>query len=120
MRRFVLATAVGSARQVVAILVAAVAIGWAGYLGSHPLSNPSHLAPYQRCFGVRFNGPIPPPSIPIEIVSQCRPRSRFAWQIPVAVLLGLAGIGSAAGIAGRRRPQRRLPDGVSQSRLARI
>ena len=95
MTRFVLATSASSARQLLAIAIALAAIGWGGYLGSHPLNR------VRGCWDSGF----------------CRTgtpalSSRFVWQIPVAVLLGLAGVGSALVVTGRCRPERRLPSAV--------
>jgi hypothetical protein len=106
MRQFVLATAVGSARQMLALVVAVLAIGGAGYLRSHPLSNSYGACPRQHQSTLNLY--------------LCEQPTRGGWQIPVAVLLGLGGLGSAVVIAGRSRPQRGLADGVSQDRLARI
>lgn len=120
MRRFVLARAVGSARQLLALVVAVPAVAGALYLSIHQLDNPGHLNQWQVC-------PAPPHYIlPVNLMMihrdrpPCQLPSRFVWQIPAGVLLGLAGLGSAAVIAGPRRPRRRLPGGVSQARLARI
>ena len=109
MRRFVLATTVGSARQMLALVTVALAIGGAIYLGSHPLS----FSRWARCAAQ----PQQPQNLPMLITRYCRTPSRFSWQIPAAVLLGLVGLGSAVVIRGRHRP-RYLSDGVYPARVA--
>ncbi|HEU5245336.1 MAG TPA: hypothetical protein VFU33_13135 [Gaiellaceae bacterium] len=102
MKRLVLAKVVGSARQVLAIFVALLAIAGVGYLVSHKLSNPSHYA-YGDCFhpaGI-YHGPIQPGS-------GCRPPTRAVWQIPLAIVIGAGGLGAALLIAGGPRRPRHL------------
>ena len=114
MRRFALAATVGSARKVLALVIALLAIAAAGYLGSHPLSNPDHMNAYGSCSVLQ---------IPSDLMFHdyaCAPPSRYVWQIPAAVLLGLAGLGMALVVAGRHRPRRSLPAGISRSLLPRV
>lgn len=101
LRAFVLRAAVRSARQLVAVLIAALAIAGVGYLGSRPLDRSPVACTSQAVISIR----------------QCWRWTRADWQIPAAVLLGLAGMGSALVVAGHRRP-RLLPYGVSEDRLA--
>ena len=108
MTRFALVAAVGSARRNLSIVIAALAIGGAGYVGTHgpPAIGPAWMSGYS----------LPP----VNCFYLCRPTivqpgpaSRAG--IPAAVLLGLAGLGLAVAVGGWRRPQRR----ISQARLPR-
>ncbi|MDX6482137.1 MAG: hypothetical protein QOG85_2647 [Gaiellaceae bacterium] len=83
-------------RRLIAVVVVVLAVGGAGYLGIHPFN--------YRVFskeGVGCPGPRP---LSLELYqhpkhSPCVPPSRFAWQIPAALLLALAGFGAAAIVA---------------------
>ncbi len=101
MKRFLLAAFVGSARQLLAVFIAVLAVAGTAYLGSHKLSNPYH---YQHGFCpdegfVNHFGPPP-----------CRPPARAAWQIPLAVAIATLGVGAAVMVAGER-PSRHARDG---------
>jgi hypothetical protein len=91
MTGFALAAVIRSVRQVLAIFVVVVAIAGAGYLGIHKLGAPQNYA-FGRCSypqGV-YHGPIP----------TCRPPTRLAWQLPVAVVVALGGLGAAVALGG--------------------
>ena len=102
MTRFVLATAVGSARQSLAIAIAVAAIGGAAYVWTHgvPAIGPgwaTGVLPYKtNCFYAGC------PAYTVEDGPPSRP------EIPAAVLLGFAGFGLAAVIGGWRVPRRRV------------
>jgi hypothetical protein len=91
MKALVLAAAIGSVRQVLAIFIAVLAIAGAAYLGTHRLSNPDHYA-YGGCpwYGEVLHGPL----------RSCSPPTRFAWQIPLAVVIGIGGLGAAMALGG--------------------
>lgn len=93
MERFSLAAVVGSMRQALAIFIVLAAIALTAFLVSHNLSNPDHYA-YGVCpwYGHISHG-YPPP---------CRPPTRAAWQIPLAVLIALGGLGAAVAVTSRR------------------
>ena len=97
MNGFVNAAVVG-VRQLLALTIAVSAIAGAAYLVGHKLSNPYHY-PYGGCFdyGTINNGPVPRCSLP----------TRAAWQIPLAVVIGVVGLGSTVVVIGRR-PWRRV------------
>ena len=88
-----------------ALVAALLAIGGVVYLVGHPLNNPDH---YPSCLRYQYSN--------LLIFHFCRTASLLAWQVAVAVLLGLAALGLAV-IAGRPR---RPPEGLSKSRLARV
>jgi hypothetical protein len=100
MKGLVLSRVVGSMRQVLAIVVALLTIAGTAYLVRHKLSNPDNYR-YWQCFspaGV-FHG-WPPP---------CAPPARAVWQIPLAIVIGVGGLGAAALITTRPRRPRQLP-----------
>jgi hypothetical protein len=101
MERFVLAAVFGSTRRLLAVVVAGLAIAGAGYLISHKLSNPDHYR-YGHC-------PVPDTIVhgPIR-VSPCRPPAMAVWQIPLALVIAVGGLGAAAVLIGAR-PRRRAP-----------
>ena len=89
-------------RQMLAIVIAIAAIAGAGYLLSHKLDNPDHFvylryaaAPQPPGYCERFNtGEVIHPGE--AHVPPCQPPTRAAWQIPLAVLLAITGLGAAA------------------------
>jgi hypothetical protein len=95
MKRFALAAVLGSMRQLLAITIALLAVAGAFYLSGHKLNNPDHY----RFAGCPSQGfvyhDVPPP---------CMPPTRAAWQIPLAVMVTLIGLGAAVTVAGERRP----------------
>jgi hypothetical protein len=100
MKGLVLAKFIGSARQVLAVFVALVAIAGAAYLVSHKLSKHGDYA-YGYCpphFGTTL----------ITVQSPCRLPTRAFWQIPLAIVIGVGGLGAAALITSRPRSPRRL------------
>ncbi|MGH3053502.1 MAG: hypothetical protein ACRDL7_00815 [Gaiellaceae bacterium] len=104
MTRLVLAAVIGSVRRLLAIFIAVLAIAGAAYLGSHKLSNPSHYE-YGGCpshFGTTFISPGH---------RLCSPPTLAAWQIPLAVVIALGGLGAAFVVVGER-PRRRTPEFV--------
>jgi hypothetical protein len=104
MRGAGLAALVASMRQLLAVVVAMLSIAGAGYLLSHKLSNPDHFV-YEKYTlpGVQGSCPanpapvITPGGLPIH---DCEPPIRAAWQIPLAILLAILGLG-AAGAVGK-------------------
>ena len=106
MKGFALAAAIRSVRQVLAIFVALLAIAGTAYLGTHKLSNPDHYA-YGVCpwYGRIQHG----------LPRSCSPPTHFAWQIPLAVVIGIGGLGATVVLAGRR-PRRHA--GVSEAQRA--
>ena len=98
MKRYVLASVVGSVRQLLAVVIAVLALAGAVYLGSHKLNNPDQYQ-YGTCFSQSFVYNARPPA--------CSPPTRAAWQIPVAILIGTVGLGAAA-VVGGDRPRRRV------------
>ncbi|MDX6481375.1 MAG: hypothetical protein QOG85_1885 [Gaiellaceae bacterium] len=105
-RPFVLAVALRSARQMLAIVIAVLSIGLSAWFGGTPLNNPNHLGPSDRCWPRRAS--------PTGPLTSCTLPSRYAFQTPIAVLLGLVGLGTALVVAGRRRPARDLPGRVRE------
>jgi len=103
MRRFALAAVIGSARRLLAVVIAVLAIAGTAYLSSHRLSNPDHYA-YGSCGDQG----------PIQLVhagySYCSPPTRAAWQIPLAVVIAILGSGAAIAVASR--PCRPRHEGV--------
>jgi hypothetical protein len=95
MRSLVLSAVIGSARQVLAIFIAMVAIAGPAYLGTHKLSNPDHYA-YGVC---PWSG-----TIEHGYLRSCSPPTRFAWQIPLALVIGIGGVGAAVALTTKRRP----------------
>ena len=97
MKGLVLGKVVESVRQVLAVFIVLLAIAGAAYLGSHKLSNPSHYQ-YGECFHPAglYHGPIQ--------TLGCMPPTRAAWQIPLAIVIGVGGLGAAILIT--RRPGR--------------
>lgn len=91
MKGFALAAVLSSVRHALAILVALVAIAGAAYLGTHRLSNPDHYA-YGVCpwYGSVSHG----------FPRVCRPPARADWQIPLAILTAIGGLGAAAAVGG--------------------
>jgi len=99
MRGLALTAVVDSMRQVLAVVIALLAIAGAAFLGSHKLSNPDHYQ-YGGCFSRDYinNGwPLP-----------CRPPTRAAWQIPLALLIGVGGLAAAVLITSKPRRPRQL------------
>jgi hypothetical protein len=92
MKRFGLAAVIGSVRQALAIFILLATAPAASFLVSHRLSNPDHWA-YGGC---------PHPDYIIHAYSPCRPPSQFAWQIPLAVVIALGGLGAAAAATSKR------------------
>jgi hypothetical protein len=98
-------------RQVLAIVIAVLSIAGAGYLVSHDLSNPYHFVYYKypplTAQGYCGNN-LPTGGITHGMHVRCEPPTRAAWQIPLAVLLAILGlgavgvVGSGAGRAARR------------------
>lgn len=93
MKRFTLAAVIGSLRQVLAILILLLAIPTTAYLVSRKLSNPDHYQ-YGFCPSEGFVYHAPPPP--------CSPPTRAAWQIPVAVVIAIGGLGAAVAVASTR------------------
>ena len=96
MKGFALAGVIGSMRQALAIVIALLAIAGTAYLVTHKLSNPDGYQ-YGICtwYGQVLHGPL----------RACGPPTRAAWQIPLAVVIGLGGLGAAVTVT-RRRPSR--------------
>jgi hypothetical protein len=93
MTRFALATVVGSARRLLAVTIAVVAITGTAYLGSHKLSKHGDYA-YGSC-GFQSG---------VQIVRSgdfCGPPTRGAWQVPLALVIAVLGLGAAVAVAGR-------------------
>jgi hypothetical protein len=82
-----------------AFSIAVLAIAGTSYLVSHRLNNPDHYR-YGVCpwYGHPSHGP----------PRSCRPPARAPWQIPLAVVIMLGGLGTAVLVAGER-PRRRAP-----------
>jgi hypothetical protein len=95
MERFSLGVVIGSIRQALAIFIVLVTIALTGYLVSHKLSNPDHYQ-YGTC---PWSGHVVHGSI---IGLSCRPPTRAAWQIPLAVVIAIGSLGSAAFVTSRR------------------
>jgi hypothetical protein len=108
MKRIVLAGVVGSTRQLLAIVIAVAAIAGAGYLVSHKLSNPDHYA-YGGCPFQGIDHGFPRP---------CRPPTRAPWQIPLAIVIAVGGLGVAVVVVGDgRRRHVPSPAELGNSRL---
>jgi hypothetical protein len=109
MERFSLAAVVGSMRQALAVFIVLVTVALTGFLVSHKLSNPDHYA-YGFCPDpiVGSHG-YPPP---------CRPPTQFAWQLPLAVVIALGGLGAAVAVTSRRSWRR--PGGPEERRVLRV
>lgn len=97
----VLAAATDSMRQMLAIVIAVLAIAGAGYLVSRNLSNPDHYVYLQYPDGTGAQGYCVGRNLPLGGIGlpPCDPPTRAAWQIPLAVLIALFGLG-AAGVVG--------------------
>jgi hypothetical protein len=93
MKRLALVAVVDSARWLLVFSIAVLAFAGSSYLVSHRLNNPDHYK-YGVCpwYGQALHGPL----------RSCRPPSRAAWQIPIAVLVMLGGLGTAVLVAGER------------------
>ena len=104
MTRFGLSAVIGSVRQMLAVVIALLAIAGAVYLVSHKLSNPDHYA-----YGSCFHGPF---GITHGIIQfhGCNPPTRAVWQIPLAAVLAILGLGAAVVVAGER-PRRTVQVG---------
>jgi peptidoglycan/LPS O-acetylase OafA/YrhL len=85
---------IGSLRQMLAAVIAVLAISGTYYLASHKLSNPDDYA-YGECV-------YPPPGTLVQEARPCRLPTRAAWQIPLAVVIALGGPGAAVVVAGER------------------
>jgi hypothetical protein len=92
MKGLVLAAVIGSARQLLAIVVALLAIAGAAYYGTHEVGFPVHQA---ACYHSN-------PRIRHGNIPSCRQPSPAAWQIPLAVVLAGLGLGAAVAVAGGR------------------
>ena len=98
MRRFVIATVVDATRSILATVIALLAIGGAVYIGVHPFG--------RFAYGCGDTG-----NSSLVCLILYHP-TRLAWQVPVAVVVGLVGLGLAAAVAywrRARRPERPLP-----------
>ena len=94
-------------RQLLAIVIAVLAIAGTAYLVSNRLSNPDHYQPY--------GGGVCADQVyiisPVQGGRPCRPPTRAAWQIPLALAIATLGLGIAVKVAGQRRPWRHVRDG---------
>ena len=99
MKGFALAAVVG-VRQLLALIIAVMAIAGAAYLSSHKLDRHGDYA-YGSC----------PPHFGTTLISRsgplCGPPTRGAWQIPLALLIGAVGLGAAI-LVMPKRPWRRV------------
>jgi hypothetical protein len=89
---------VAATRQLLAIVIAVLSIAGAGYLLSHKLNNPDHFSSWNYPYCVSS----PTDGLDHPIITQqhsCTPPARAAWQIPLAVLLAVLGLG-AVGVVG--------------------
>jgi hypothetical protein len=111
MERFSLGVVVGSARQALAIFIVLVTVALTAFLVSHKLSNPDHY----QVGGCPF--PVTIVHGPIQGFS-CRPPSRAAWQIPLAIVIALGGLGAAAALTSRR--SWRHAGGPEERRVLRV
>jgi hypothetical protein len=93
MERFSLAAVVGSMRQALAILILLPTIALTAFLVSHRLSNPDH---YQYGYCPH------PPYITHGPTQPCRAPTRAAWQLPLAVVIGIGGLGAAVAVSSKR------------------
>jgi hypothetical protein len=93
MKGIVLAAVIGSARQLLAIVVALLAIAGAAYFGTHEVGFPVHQA---ACYSAPR----------ISQTPSCRQPTSAAWQIPLAIVLTVLGLGAAvavrAGVPGAK------------------
>ena len=84
-------------RRLLATVFAVLAIAGTAYLVSHKLSNPDDYR-YGSCPFHFAMEPLP-----------CSPPTRAAWQIPLAIVIAVGGLGAALVVAGER-PRRRAPE----------
>jgi hypothetical protein len=93
MGRYVLASGIRAVRSALAICIALVAIAGATYLGTHRFNNPYHYD-YGDCVAPQgiFHG-----------YRSCSRPSLFAWQIPLALVIGVGGVGVAVALTSRGR-----------------
>jgi hypothetical protein len=107
MKGFALAAVTGSLRQVLAIVIAVASIAGTAYLVTHKLSNPDNYR-YGGCYHAFVTQePLP-----------CRHPTRTAWQIPLAVVVAIGGLGAAV-LVTSRRPWRRA-GGSEERRVLRV
>jgi hypothetical protein len=100
MTRFALAVVIGSMRNLLAIIIAVLAIAGAAYLGTHEVGFPVHQA---ACYsGPRLSTP------------SCRQPTYAAWHMPLAIVLAALGLGAAAAVA-TERPWRHAHDRTPDS-----
>ena len=85
-------------RQLLAIVIAVLAVSGTAYLVSHKLSNPDH---YSAAGGGVCADQVYIMS-PVQGGRPCRPPTRAAWQIPLAILIAAVGSGAAVKAAGKR------------------
>jgi hypothetical protein len=106
---------VTAVRQLLAIVIAVLSIGGTGYLLSHKLSNPPHYGywKYPPVPGVGRCVPLPPTPLHEGSMTNCEMPTRAAWQVPLAVLLAIVGLGAAGAVRGETRraelPNARVP-----------
>jgi hypothetical protein len=99
MKRLALGAVVDSARWLLAFSIAVLAFAGSSYLVGRQLNNPDHYK-YGVCpwYGQALHGPL----------RSCRLPTRATWQIPLAVVILLGGLGTAVLVAGER-PRRGAP-----------
>src|SRR4051794_4489756 len=107
MARFAFAVVVGSVRNLLAIIIAVLAIAGAAYPGTHEVGFPVHQT---ACYSN------PRLHTPRLHTPSCRQPTYAAWQIPLAILLAALGLGAAAAVASDRpwrQAHDRTADGVT-------
>jgi hypothetical protein len=106
MKGLVLAAVIGSVRQLLAIVVAVLAIAGAAYFGTHEVGFPVHQT---ACYVAPHD-----PRADLSPTPSCRQPNAAAWQIPVAIVLTVLGLGAAAVAGGRpwRHAHDQAPDGM--------
>src|SRR4051794_39821149 len=112
MARFAFAVVVGSMRNLLAIIIAVLAIAGAAYLGTHEVGFPVHQT---ACYS---NPRLRTPRLhtPRLHTPSCRQPTYAAWQIPLAILLAALGLGATAAVASDRpwrQAHDRTADGVT-------
>jgi hypothetical protein len=93
MRGLVLAAVIGSVRRLLAITIAVLAVAAAFYFGTHKLSNPDQYQ-YGGCPSYSSVVHSRPPA--------CLPPTLAGWQIPLAAVIAVLGLGAAAAVSGPR------------------